>query len=55
MKSHEMYQCSQCDSTFMTLETLNVHEREHFDLIDIDIGQVAAITNVEDFFAVDVP
>ena len=51
MRSHEMFQCSRCDKTFLTLETLNNHEREHFELTDIDIGQVASIANVEDFIA----
>lgn len=52
MRTHNEFQCSVCDKTFQSLENLNVHERkDHFELGDIDLGQVASIANVEDFIA----
>ena len=55
MKRHEAYNCAQCGKGFITIEQLNNHERElhQFDLVDIDVGEVMTLANVEEFIAAE--
>ena len=48
-KIHDSYQCPRCDNFFENMVLFNEHECDHF--MDLDIGQVEAITNVEDFMS----
>jgi len=46
-KIHDAYQCPRCNNMFENMILFNEHECEEY--LDLDMGQVEAITNVDDF------
>ena len=46
-KIHESYQCPRCDNKFENMVLFNEHECDQY--LDLDMGVVEEITNVEDF------
>ena len=46
-KIHEAYQCPRCDNKFENMVLFNEHECDQY--LDLDMGVVEEITNVEDF------